>query len=174
MQLKLRDSVYKPREDSHLLQSQVQKLAKGKRVLDMGTGSGIQALTAAISGAKEVWACDINPMAIALTDENAKKNNVEIKTFLSDLFSAIHPDEKFDLIIFNAPYLEPAKPIDIQWSGGAKLLLKFLDQAKKHLTKNGKILFVFSSLTKFRTPFSVVADQTMPDGEQLFIGIATL
>jgi len=172
MQLKFKDSVYHPREDSYLLAEQVSKVAKDKKVLDMGCGSGIVAITASKSGAKEVWACDLNSAAISLTEENAELNKVKIKTFLSDLFSAIHPDEKFDLISFNAPYLEPQKPIDIQWSGGGKLIQKFLDQAKTHLNKNGKILFVFSSLTQFRSGFNVIAKQVMPDGEVLYIGQA--
>ena len=61
---------------------------------------------------------------------------------------------KFDLIIFNPPYLplEEKEPLDSQLSttGGKKgneILIRFLSQAKKHLNKNGKILIVFSSLT---------------------------
>ena len=40
--------IYEPAEDSHLLAEAVKKFAHG-RVLDMGTGSGIQAITAAKS-----------------------------------------------------------------------------------------------------------------------------
>ena len=51
--------VYEPAEDSYLLQKFVKKLVKGK-VLDMGTGSGIQALS--VKG--DVLAVDINPEAV--------------------------------------------------------------------------------------------------------------
>ena len=50
--------IYEPREDSFLLQKYVKKYSKG-RVLDMGTGSGIQALTA-LEKTKCVVAVDIN------------------------------------------------------------------------------------------------------------------
>ena len=173
MQLKVLDSVYKPREDSFLLQKQVEKRAKDKRVLDMGCGTGIQAISAAKAGAKEVWAADLNPTAIGLARENAELHKVEIRPVLSDLFLAVHPGEMFDLIVFNPPYLPPEVPVDVQWSGGAELIEKFLKQAKKHLNKNGKILFVFSSLTKLEGDFKVVSEQIMPDGEKLFIGLAT-
>lgn len=48
--------IYEPEEDSYLLEKYVKKLAKGK-VLDLGTGSGIQAL-AAKKTCKEVKAAD--------------------------------------------------------------------------------------------------------------------
>ena len=56
--------IYEPREDSFLLEKYVVKYTKpGYIVLDMGTGSGIQA-DAASKKAKKVIAADINPGAI--------------------------------------------------------------------------------------------------------------
>ena len=54
--------VYLPREDSHLLKKWVEKLANGT-VLDIGTGSGIQAIAAA-KKADKVIAVDLNPNII--------------------------------------------------------------------------------------------------------------
>ena len=51
--------IYEPAEDSYLLEKQVKKYSKHKRVLDIGAGSGIQALAAMNSGAKYVLAADI-------------------------------------------------------------------------------------------------------------------
>lgn len=133
--------IYEPEEDSYLLQKYVKKYSKGK-VLDLGTGSGIQAESA--NG--EVLAADINPESV----EFVKKKG--IKAVVSDLFSNIK--EKFDFIIFNPPYLpkEELEPKDsaLSTTGGKKgneILEKFLSQAKAHLNKNGKILIVTSSLT---------------------------
>ena len=85
---------------------------KPARVLDMGTGSGIQAITAKKNYFdSEVVGADINPMAIDLAEENAKLNKVDIKFFVSDLFERFY-NQKFDLIIFNAPYLPSKPPID--------------------------------------------------------------
>jgi len=76
--------IYKPAEDSHLLQKTVQSLAYG-RVLDMGTGSGIQAETAASSSrVREVVAVDINPKAVQNIKQNKKITSVQ-----SDLFKNI-------------------------------------------------------------------------------------
>ena len=52
--------IYEPAEDSYLLVEEVRKRARGKKVLDVGTGSGIQARAAYSAGAREVLAVDID------------------------------------------------------------------------------------------------------------------
>ncbi|MBU0459983.1 MAG: methyltransferase [Nanoarchaeota archaeon] len=140
--------IYEPREDSYLLQKYVQKYALG-RVLDLGTGSGIQALTAAKNlKVKEVVAVDINEQAISELKIKIKLQK-KIKPKLSDLFSNLN--HKFDTIIFNPPYLPQDKGIEDPALYGGKhgyeLSEKFFNQVSEFLTPAGKILFLFSSLT---------------------------
>ena len=137
--------IYDPEEDSFLLAKYVDKFAKGK-VLDLGTGSGIQAETA-LRHTKDVLAVDIDKESV----NYVKKK--KIRAIISDLFSNIK--EKFDLIIFNPPYLPEEKLEDdesrkITTGGkyGYEILERFFSQASKYLNKNGKILIVFSSLTR--------------------------
>ena len=94
--------IYDPAEDSELLKTQVLIHAKGK-VLDMGTGSGIQALTA-ISNAsvRKVLAVDINTKCIAYCKNKHKLSKITWKT--SNLFANV-AKTRFDTIIFNPPYL---------------------------------------------------------------------
>jgi release factor glutamine methyltransferase len=136
--------IYEPEEDSYLLEKYVKKYAKGK-VLDVGTGSGIQALVA-LENTKDVLAVDINPEAV----DFVKKKGVNAK--ISDLFSNV--EGKFDVIIFNPPYLpedseedEESKKITTGGKKGHEILEKFLKEAKEHLNENGMILIVVSSLT---------------------------
>ncbi|MBL7052023.1 MAG: methyltransferase [Nanoarchaeota archaeon] len=136
--------MYEPREDSFLLKKHVKKLVSGK-VLDVGTGSGIQAL-AALENTKEVLAVDISEEVV----EYCKKKNINV--IQSDLFEKI--EGKFDWIIFNPPYLpeDPREPEDskLATTGGKKgdeILKRFLVDAKDYLNENGKILVLISSLT---------------------------
>lgn len=50
----------------------------GKRVLDFGCGSGVVAIAAAMAGAREVIACDIDTLALQATACNAALNGVEL------------------------------------------------------------------------------------------------
>lgn len=138
--------IYEPCEDSFLLKSVLNKFSKGKDVLDVGTGSGILALEAKRCLANSVTACDINPLAVKHV------NSLGIKTIRSNLFSKVKG--KFDLIIFNPPYLpdderedKESKLITTGGKNGDEIILKFLKQALKHLNENGVILTLVSSLT---------------------------
>jgi release factor glutamine methyltransferase len=152
--------VYEPQEDSFMLHEQVKKLARGK-VLDIGTGSGIQAMTAAEKAdVAIVFALDIDPEAIEYCKENAK--NAKIRFFESDMFSCLKGSNmKFDTIIFNPPYL-PLDPeyYDPALDGGKKgheKLEKFLKEARQFLNEKGVILIVFSSLTDKEKVDSIIA-----------------
>lgn len=57
----------------------------GRRVLDLGAGSGLVGIAAALAGAGEVTAADVDPYAIAATQLNAEANGVVVATRLGDL-----------------------------------------------------------------------------------------
>lgn len=57
----------------------------GRRVLDLGAGSGIVGIAAAKAGAADVQAADVDPYAIAAIGLNAALNNVTVETVLADL-----------------------------------------------------------------------------------------
>jgi HemK-related putative methylase len=77
-------------------------------VLDMGTGSGVCAVFAA-KHAQRVVAVDINPAAVRCAAINAHLNHLEhkIEVRLGDLFAAV-AEQRFDLILFNPPFLRGA------------------------------------------------------------------
>ncbi len=134
--------IYEPREDSFIFKRYLEELdLEGKKCLDMGTGSGILAQTMKNEGA-EVNAADINPEASDQLPEG-------IKFVESDLFENI--EEKYDLIVFNPPYLPGEQEIkgSETWKGGKKgveVTESFLEQAPDYLLEGGKVLTMVSSL----------------------------
>lgn len=145
----MENEVYEPREDSLLLEKYVKKLARGF-VLDIGTGSGIQA-KAAVERADFVIGVDINQKALNFCNKNIKSDKINF--LKSDLFSIFEKkrNKKFDTIIFNPPYLPEDKNYkDIALDGGKKgyeVIERFLSEAKKFLAEDGLILLIFSSFT---------------------------
>ncbi len=147
--------VYPPREDSFMLETQIKnylgKFSKEHKekikVLDMGSGSGIQARAAISCGVKRM-----NIIAADIEAEAIKKLKVQkIPARKSDLYSNISKEKKFDLIIFNAPYLPEDKYDDgadtTAGKKGYEIILKFLRKSKKFLTKEGAIIILFSNLS---------------------------
>lgn len=53
-------------------------LVEGRKVLDFGSGSGIVAIAAAMAGAREAIACDVDPAALAAAKANARLNGVRV------------------------------------------------------------------------------------------------
>ena len=64
----------------------------GRRVVDLGTGSGIVAIAAMQAGAAEVLAIDVDPHAVAAATLNATANNVTVPTLCADIFDGPAPD----------------------------------------------------------------------------------
>lgn len=143
------EDVYRPAEDSYLLAKHVESLVSGN-VLDMGTGSGIQAVTAAMKPEVEsVLAVDINPEALKEAEKRADDAGVSGKLSLlhSDLFDEVKG--RYDWIIFNSPYLPSEGEADEHaWVGGAELIERFLIEARDYLEPVGSILLIYSSLSE--------------------------
>ena len=86
-----------------------------ERVLDIGTGSGAIALSLLTEGlATSVVALDTSERALTQADENAARSGVErscleLRLCPADVWSALDPGERFDLIVSNPPYVEAAE-----------------------------------------------------------------
>lgn len=145
--------IYQPAEDSLLLSEVLKKFIlknKPQKILDMGSGSGIQAETLINSKIplENITLVDINPKSI----RHLKSKFPQSKIIHSNLFSKINKNEKFDLIIFNPPYLPENKYDKKQDTTGGKngseIINEFLKQSKTYLNQNGKIFLLTSNLTK--------------------------
>ena len=185
------EEVYEPAEDSFLFAENL-RVKAGARVLDMGTGSGILGILAA-KQASEVIAVDMNPYAIQSAKQNAKRNSRQSNmNFLQgDLFTPLTEEAKFDLILFNSPYLpseqgEDATWLGRAWAGGAtgrQVIDRFISQAPQYLEENGEILLMQSNLANveqtqekflaYGLKTETVASLNLPFFEILFLLKAT-
>lgn len=140
----------------HLAKKLQQTAAHEKlAILDLCTGSGCIALTlAAHLPHAHVWAVDIAPEALELAQKNAALNGIHNITLLnSDLFSALAPDMRFDLIVANPPYIshnvwETLDTSVTQWEDyralvatkeGAAILGAIIKEAPSWLRSNEKL-----------------------------------
>lgn len=148
--------VFKPISDSHTLAGVLrqQTLAPRFRVLDLCTGSGVLALTAALRGVEHVTAVDESRRALATVRINARLNGVRVRTLRGNLFEPVG-SERFDVIVSNPPS-EPAERDALpMWCrsragdagrDGRGLLDRLLREAPAHLKPGGLLLVTHSSL----------------------------
>jgi carbamoyltransferase len=138
------DEVYPPSSDSILLGAVVRPRGRG-RVLDLCTGSGVQALQQS-AAADSVVAVDVNPRAVAAARCNAALNgvaNVDVRR--GDLYAAVR-NERFDLIVANPPFVtSPHERAPSFHSGGAtgdRVLRRVIRGWRYHLEKGGRAFAV--------------------------------
>ena len=123
----------------------------GKRVADVGTGSGILALSAARAGAANVVAIDINPNAARTAGENAVANGLgdRVTAVCSNLLAAIAPRPHFDVILSSPPSFsgEPLDLADRAWHAGHDYrdIASLFDQARERLAPGGRFYVLLSS-----------------------------
>ena len=131
----------------------------GERVIDIGTGTGIFAIAAASVLGTRVSATDISDKAIALAEDNARRNGVIIHLSVGSYFSQFN--EKYDLIIANLPQEiipstyrsaigeELASTISGGEEGTAQML-ELLDVAQEHMHQNSHLLMMVYSVSNYR------------------------
>ena len=126
------------------------RVLSGAMVLDMGTGSGIQAITAGQT-ASNVIAVDINPEAVRFAKRNIIANGLEnrISVIQSDLFSSLHSGHKFDVIFFTPPYLNGIVKTSFDnalFDPNKELLYRFFRDAKDYIKPGGYVQMLYSSV----------------------------
>ncbi len=139
--------VYQPEADTYLLlDAALKEVRAGDRVLEVGTGSG--RIAAEMKRGTRTIATDINPHAAV------SAHNAGVDVVRCNLFDAVRG--KFDLILFNPPYLptEPHERMD-DWleyaldggKTGRETIERFADGVSRILAPGGRILLLISSLT---------------------------
>lgn len=143
-----------PRQDTETLVEEAAKLAKGRRVLDMCTGSGCIILSMEqLCEPQYAMGVDISMDALAVARENGKRLNSKVNWLQSDLFSKV--SGKFDVIVSNPPYIErdeipklmeevrcyePAMALD-GGEDGLDFYRRIIIESREHLELGGYLCF---------------------------------
>ena len=148
------DNVYIPAEDSYMLADNLE-IKPNQSVLEIGTGSGIVAMYASRL-TDRITVTDINFDACELARKNFADNGIEnIEILFGNLFEPVE-NRKFDVILFNTPYLptEDDEIIDdtINYAfdgglNGRKVIDMFLNEVGNHLNDGGIVQRIQSSLS---------------------------
>jgi release factor glutamine methyltransferase len=148
--------VFRPVSDTRLLAAAARRQPRlqGGRLLDLCTGSGAVAISAALAGARSVTAVDVTRRAAWTVRLNARLNGARVDARVGDLWEAVR-GERFDVITANPPYL-PAADEDLPERGarrhtdggrsGRALLDRIIAGAPAHLEPGGALLVVHSSV----------------------------
>jgi methylase of polypeptide subunit release factors len=136
---------------------------RGKKFLDMGTGTGVAAVYVALHGQPiHVTATDISAFAVENARANAKQYCLTEPFFTileSDVFSAVTMDQRFDIMFWNFPWNAPDQDVDeiliehgipvtpakvMQLRAGLDKqhegLRRFIREGKQHLNEKGELL----------------------------------
>ncbi len=162
-ELALFESVFWEPADTTSLRKLIREtpLVRGRKVLEIGTGSGLVSLACLRAGASAVLATDINPQAVRNAVYNAEKlgllDRFEVRLVPRDdptAWSVIRDDEQFDLIISNPPW-ENARPETVAdfalYDTDFRLLRSLLAGARSHLRPGGKVLLAYGCVDAIRT-----------------------
>lgn len=150
-----------PRPETELLVRKAIEIIKQndfKQVLDIGTGTGCIACMIAKNTKAQVLGVDIVNDALKIALNNAMHHDLMNRALFrkSDLFSKIRPEEKFDIIVSNPPYIplkdknslqlevrefEPSAALFAEDEAGVGFYEKITAQACNYLNKGGYLAF---------------------------------
>jgi release factor glutamine methyltransferase len=136
----------------------------GATVLDVGTGSGILAVAAALAGGGSIIAVDVNPAAVECARLNARRYGVlgQVSCRLGDMFAPV-AGEKFDLVLVNPPYFrgEPGDAARQAYLAGPAFewIRRFARELPSMLRPDGKAVMVVGDAAETSAILAVLREE---------------
>ncbi|PZS40670.1 MAG: methyltransferase [Pseudonocardiales bacterium] len=160
--------VYRANSDTALLIDVLREggYAAGRRVLDIGTGTGALALASAREGASSVTAVDLSLRSVAAAWLNSRLHRLPLTVRRGDLFAPV-TGQHFDLILANPPYVPAATNVLRRhritrcWDGGLNgrvLLDRICAEGPALLAPGGVMLLVHSAVCDDQVTLDRFAD----------------
>lgn len=128
----------------------IKKFDGNASMLEMGCGCGVMGILCNMETGINVTLADINPWAVRCAQQNVKLHNLNIPVYLSDVYTKLPQNLKFDVISWNIPFNKTIPQNNcfdesfLPWRAGFdiqyKALQKFISEAKNHLTNRGVMI----------------------------------
>ena len=138
--------------DSEWFAVEIAAIARGRRLLDIGTGTGIVALAAAVEGASVV-VTDINPAAVENARLNLTAHGIVAPCFGGDVYDALVGDPKFDVVFWNHPFNfgtdqheDPLSLCGFDFGYGA--VRRFIEEGPRHVAPGGRLILGTSTFAE--------------------------
>lgn len=140
-------------ETEHVVETALGVARGARRVLDVGCGSGILAITLQLETGVETWGSDISVPALGVAAENARRLNAPVRFLACDLMSAFTAGS-LDLVVSNPPYVPTGERAGLQrevrefepqvalFAGptGTEIYRRIVDDAARVLRPGGQLI----------------------------------
>jgi release factor glutamine methyltransferase len=140
-------------ETEHLIEAALERCRDARAIVDIGTGSGVIAVTLGLEMKARVLGTDMSAAALQVAAGNSRNLGADVSFVCCDLASAL-ADQSFDLVVSNPPYVPerdaPGLPTEVRdhepavalygGADGLEIYRRLIPDAKRLLRPSGWLI----------------------------------